>query len=395
MDAITQQSMAPYRGTERVSGRAVPYSWGTGIGKLGQALIGAYGGKKVAEEEKALEQQYSEQRQKSMDRVISALQGTPEKPYELSQEEQFEGEQIPGLRTAEVAPDPQRAALTLGTDPYLQEGDLAERMLMNQALGTTGGARGFSKVIYDANGNALQFNTRTGETTPIQVGGEAVSDPRYTPGSQYGLKQAQQLGTGQAEALTDPITKGAVTQAQMDVELGMKPQIARATEEEKIKGEAKATAQVDAPATFESYEKSIGLIDELTSHPGFKDAVGFPDNPFTLGGLVPWTDAAGFRKRLTQLSGRGFMEVFPTLKGGGSITEPEGEKAQTAINRMSTALNEKEFLAASDDFKSELYRLKKVVADRAGVAPGPPPQTGKAWTDSDEARLKELEAMVD
>lgn len=230
MDAITKQSMAPYSGTERVSGRAVPYSWGTGVGQLGKALIGAYGGEKVAEEEKALQQQYSEQRQKAMDRVIGALQGTPEQPYELSQEEQFEGEQIPGLRTEAVAPDPQRAALMLGTDPYLQESDLAKRMLMNQAAGSVGGAKGFSKVIYDADGNALAFNTRTGETTPIEVGGQAVSDPRYTPQAQYGLKQAQQLGTGQAEALTDPITKGAVTQAQMDVELGMKPQIAAATD---------------------------------------------------------------------------------------------------------------------------------------------------------------------
>ena len=210
MDAITQQSMAPYRGTERVSGRAVPYSWGTGVGQLGKALIGKYGEKKVAEEEKALGQQYSEQRQKAMDRVIGALQGTPEKPYELSPEEQFEGEQIPGLKTAAVAPDPQRAALTLGTDPYLQETDLAKRMLMNQAAGASGGYPSYEPI-----------STPQGIRVFDRRGGGFLTQEEVVRRS----KDDVQLQAALAGAKS-----GAKTQAQMDVELGMKPQIAAATD---------------------------------------------------------------------------------------------------------------------------------------------------------------------
>jgi hypothetical protein len=276
MDAITQQSMAPYRGTERVSGRAVPYSWGTGVGKLGQALIGKYGEKKVAEDEKALEQQYSEQRQKAMDRVIGALQGTPEQPYELSQEEQFEGEQIPGLRTEAVAPDPQRAAVMLGADPYLQESGMATQMLKNQAVGARGGARGFSKVIYDKDGNALSFNTRTGETTPIQVGGQAVSDPRYTPGSQYELRQAQQMGIGQAEALTDPTTKAAVTAAGQG-RLGQAPLTPAQLVTEKAQAEAEEERAQTAVGTNQ-------LIGEATAI--FEGAQ--PPTASGIGTMVDW-----------------------------------------------------------------------------------------------------------
>lgn len=260
MDAITQRSMAPYSGSERVSGRVVPYSWGTGAAQLGQALIGKYGQQQVAEDEKALQQQYSEQRQKAMDRVIGALKGTPERPYELSQEEQFEGEQIPGLRTEAVAPDPQRAALMLGADPYLQETDLAERMLINQSLGASGAAKGFSKVIYDAQGNALAFNTRTGETTPIEVGGEPVSDPRYTPGAQYGLKQAQQLGTGRAEALTDPITKAAVTAAGQG-RLGQAPLTPGQLVAEKAQAEAEEKRAQTAVGTNQLINEATAIFE--------------------------------------------------------------------------------------------------------------------------------------
>ena len=57
------------------------------------------------------------------------------------------------------------------------------------------------------------------------------------------------------------------------------------------------------------------------------------------------------------------------------ITEVEGKKAQESINRMSTATNEKEFLSAANDYKKELFRLKKIVADRAGAEAGAPPDT--------------------
>jgi len=142
--------------------------------------------------------------------VIGALQGTPEKPYELSPEEQFEGEQIPGLKTAAVAPDPQRAALTLGTDPYLQETDLAKRMLMNQAAGASGGYPSYEPI-----------STPQGIRVFDRRGGGFLTQEEVVRRS----KDDVQLQAALAGAKS-----GAKTQAQMDVELGMKPQIAAATD---------------------------------------------------------------------------------------------------------------------------------------------------------------------
>lgn len=63
------------------------------------------------------------------------------------------------------------------------------------------------------------------------------------------------------------------------------------------------------------------------------------------------------------------MEIFPTLKGGGQITEIEGQKGQESINRMATATTEKEFINAANDFKQEIKRLKGMVRKRAGLPP--------------------------
>jgi hypothetical protein len=48
------------------------------------------------------------------------------------------------------------------------------------------------------------------------------------------------------------------------------------------------------------------------------------------------------------------LQAFTTLKGGGSITEKEGEKATAAINRMSTAQSEKEFNIAAREYQDVL-----------------------------------------
>ena len=396
MDAITQQSMTPYGGTERVSGRAVPYSWGTGVGQLGKALIGKYGGEKVAEEEKALGQQYSEQRQKAMDRVIDALQGTPEQPYELSQEEQFEGEQIPGLRTEAVAPDPQRAAVMLGADPYLQESAMATQMLKNQAAAAGGGARGFSKVIYDENGNALQFNTRTGETTPIQVGGQAVSDPRYTPGSQYGLKQAQQLGTGQAEALTDPITKGAVTQAQMDVELGMKPQIAAATDIAKREAE-KVITRPKVESSLSTGEAKTDLLSDQIDKAKSQSSGWTTGIVGALTKGVPGTPAYNLSSTLDTIRGNiGFDKLAemkansPTGGALGQVSDFENKLLQTLWGNLEQSQSREQFEENLDLVKQQAdqswERVKTAYEQDYGKPYEEAKKPGGAFSDSEKER---------
>lgn len=84
-------------------------------------------------------------------------------------------------------------------------------------------------------------------------------------------------------------------------------------------------------------------------HPGFDQAVGFG---FPGLRLVSGTPQADFDGLLTQVTGATFLDAFETLKGGGQITEKEGEKATKAISRLSLNLSEKEFIRAVDELRS-------------------------------------------
>ena len=55
------------------------------------------------------------------------------------------------------------------------------------------------------------------------------------------------------------------------------------------------------------------------------------------------------------------MEAFEILKGGGAITNIEGEKGTAAINRMSIAQSEREYIAAA----REVQNILRVGMDRA------------------------------
>jgi hypothetical protein len=77
--------------------------------------------------------------------------------------------------------------------------------------------------------------------------------------------------------------------------------------------------------------------------------------------FIDGTDAADFARRDQQIKGASFLEAFETLKGGGSITNIEGEKGTAAINRMALAQSEQEYVAAA----REVQGILKTGMDRA------------------------------
>jgi hypothetical protein len=137
---------------------------------------------------------------------------------------------------------------------------------------------------------------------------------------------------------------------------------AKATGEAIAKGDVAAMQAL--PKVISRAEQSMRLIDELVGkrdsktgellkgskpHPGFENSVGatwLPGSRF-----VPGTDAASFMSRFDQIKDSSFLEAFESLKGGGAITEKEGSKATSAINRMSIATTEKEFISAAMDLQ--------------------------------------------
>ena len=150
-------------------------------------------------------------------------------------------------------------------------------------------------------------------------------------------------------------------------------------------GKATAQAAIALPGAIATGEEAIRKIDALVGalpvkndegkivQAGTKPHVGFGQSVGVgIPGLkyIPGTSAADFNARLNEVQGGAFLQAFNTLRGGGSITEKEGEKATQAINRMSTSQSEKEFNTAAREYqdviRTGIARAKAKAANAGG-----------------------------
>jgi hypothetical protein len=106
-------------------------------------------------------------------------------------------------------------------------------------------------------------------------------------------------------------------------------------------------------------------------HPGFEGAVGVSGigSGFGAAGFLPATDVTDFKSRFDEIKGKSFLEAVGSLRGTGAISEIEGAKATSAINRMSLSQSEPEFIKAADDLRKIMMKGYNAAQQRAGVAP--------------------------
>lgn len=128
-----------------------------------------------------------------------------------------------------------------------------------------------------------------------------------------------------------------------DIKSRGKQQEATASELGKEQGQAIGALQQAKVAA----DKTIQNVNDLLTRPGRNLATG----P-VLGHLPPIAGAqADFINRFNQIKNEAFLTVFPTLKGGGSVSNAEGTKATAALNRMERSLNDpKAFDDAAKDY---------------------------------------------
>jgi hypothetical protein len=116
----------------------------------------------------------------------------------------------------------------------------------------------------------------------------------------------------------------------------------------KKRGEAKATAAVDLPGTRQTAYEAKGLLQSIKSDPYLPNMVGL------VGGNTPdiLPDAQRVRGKIDQVQGQAFLTAFQKLRGGGQITEVEGNKATQAISRLGARGQElKDYVAAIEDLE--------------------------------------------
>lgn len=109
-----------------------------------------------------------------------------------------------------------------------------------------------------------------------------------------------------------------------------------------------------AETTLTTTQGMIDSINGVLNDPALPYATGFLE--WTQ--AVPGTGSRRFKARADQLKGQAFLQAFDSLKGGGQITQIEGEKATAAIGRLDTAQDPEDYQAALNDLLSVLEGVK-------------------------------------
>lgn len=130
----------------------------------------------------------------------------------------------------------------------------------------------------------------------------------------------------------------------------------------KVAGEAAANLGAE-----EASAKLLnGQIDAVLSDPKLDSMVG----PFDAWRPNISGAANTFQARLDQIKGSLFMQAYQSLKGGGQITEIEGQKATDAMARLNTAQNEKDFRQALNDIRDVVNVGLERMKSQANYSPG-------------------------
>jgi hypothetical protein len=230
-----------------------------------------------------------------------------------------------------------------------------------EAEAASGTTASLNPVYGTLNGQpAMVQTTKTGKAIQTQLpeGFQIAKDPiRVDAGTHINL--------------LDPQTRQVV---------GTLPKNVAEVERQKVTGDEQGKAQVALPQVLATSEQILKTIDEVKNHVGKKWSLGMHSKLPT----VPGTEQANFRTKLAQLNGQTFLQAYQTLRGGGAITDIEGQKGTAALNAMNAAQTEDEFNKAANDFtevvKGGMERAKEKARAPAGgsstsqpAAPAPDP----------------------
>lgn len=137
------------------------------------------------------------------------------------------------------------------------------------------------------------------------------------------------------------------------------------------RGQAIAKAQEQrSQAVVDSVQNMRQTVTSLLEHPGFSGSVGAKNQAYLFGlksQPVAGTKEADFKAMLDQVQGGAFLQAFESLKGGGQITQVEGEKATQAIVRAQQSQSEEGFKKSMNDFLSVLDKAEQRAKSGATV----------------------------
>ncbi len=208
-------------------------------------------------------------------------------------------------------------------------------------------------------------------------GGGDVASPGYSGGSRDAAAQEQvrmiqselqRLPQGHPDrpALTREIARlqGFVPRGEQTAQAGnyaagpsaaesIANEAARVKAVEQTKADITPTAQKVTAA--DTARDALGVIDQALNHPGLRTATGISGS-IDPRNYLAGTDATNFRVLLDQIKGGVFLDAYKDLRGGGAITEVEGQKAEAAKARINRAQSPDEFVKGLQEYRAIVDR---------------------------------------
>uniref|UniRef100_UPI003A946358 cell wall hydrolase n=1 Tax=Celeribacter sp. TaxID=1890673 RepID=UPI003A946358 len=156
-------------------------------------------------------------------------------------------------------------------------------------------------------------------------------------------------------------------------------------------GKADAEAMQAAPQVIARADEGIRLIDQILNDPELPSILGNVQgriDPEGFSGLFMSQDAINLATKEKQLRGQTFMQAFDSLKGGGQITEKEGEAATQSIANLSRLQDEKAYAASLGYLRQLLENAKARANGRAGPEYLPRGDRAPAQAGGGETRVR-------
>lgn len=202
---------------------------------------------------------------------------------------------------------------------------------------------------------------KNGNPVIVQLSKDGTSKQTPLPDGVSLSKEPIKLDAGTEFVLLDPITRQPV---------GRVPKDLAGAERDKAtgkgEGESIATAQGALPSATSAAQQIDLQVQDLKNDPYLPNMLG-PINSRT---PELTSDAARVRGKINQLKGGAFLQARQLLKGGGAITDFEGQKAEQAYTRMEEAQSVDDFNRALDDFNSAVQTgVQKLQQQATGGAP--------------------------
>jgi hypothetical protein len=234
-----------------------------------------------------------------------------------------------------------------------------------QGSGQPSAFRGNSAEIQGVN-ELVRAGTITKEQGADFLAGKTVTGP---DGAQYFLTPK---GITRAPQTTAPApgTLSAAPSGGGPAQPGLVPLTGgRTSEGQKIAEKAAAEAKVTLPGVLNNSSHALKTIEDTRTHPGRKGwgATGWSTAIPLISDGIPGTEGRGFVALVNQMRGKAFLEAFDKLRGGGQITQVEGEKATQAIARLDRAQSDKDFETALDDLADIIKAGRRKAYRDAGV----------------------------